>query len=217
MLNTRFPRLPEDIGNPETFGGQVIFEFVERATVSEVVIDTSIDPDLEREFVVAAKRLENQGAKVIGTSCGFLVSLQDTLQSAVNVPVMTSSLSLIPELRKSFGEDSMIGILTFDKEKLAAPCYGAYLDSNCVLNGLRKDGELYQCISRDRAHLDSDQARKEVIQCASELIRAHSNIELFLIECTNISPYKEDLLAAFDLPVFDLVGGIRKVEFEVAD
>ena len=212
MLNTHFPRLSGDIGNPDTFDGYVLYECVEQATVSEVVIDKSMNPQLEADFVNAAKMLEIRGATVIGTSCGFLISLQETLQSAVTVPVLTSSLSLIPELRRQFGRDSLIGILTFDQEKLAAPCYGAYLDSYCVLNGLRKDGELYKCISQNRSSLDSHRARADVIQCASELIEANSEIELILIECTNISPYKEYLLDAFNLPVFDLVDRIRETQ-----
>ena len=204
MLKTQFPRLLGDIGNSDTFGGQVIFEQVERATVSEVVKTNSITSSIQSDFLQAAQNLEKRGAKIIGTSCGFLISIQSELQSAVSVPVITSSLTLIPEIRKHWGNDAVIGILTFDDRTLAAPAYSRYLDSNCVLSGLPRDGELFNCISNDSPSLDSERARAEVIQCATALVDSNPAVELFLIECTNLSPFNEAIRKKFGLPVIDL-------------
>ncbi len=208
MLNTRFPRLLGDIGNPDTFVGQVIYEKVEPATVPEVVSTAPLDSSLKAEFVRTAMRLEERGATVIGTSCGFLISMQDDLQSEVSVPVLTSSIVLMPEIRRRFGPDAIVGILTFDDKVLGESCYRDYLDSNCVLGGLPRDGELYGCIRDDLRTLDPVRAADEVLHCASRLVETIPSIDLFLIECTNISPYKESLRETFNRPVFDLVDAI---------
>ena len=208
MLKTQFPRLLGDIGNPDTFQGQVIYEQVERATVSEVVKTTPIISSIHTEFLKSAQILEKRGAKIIGTSCGFLISMQSKLNSAVNVPVFTSSLTLIPAIRKEYGDDAVIGILTYDDRTLAAQVYSEYLDSNCVLGGLPRDGELFNCIRNDSPSLDAESARAEVIQCASELIDSNPEVQLFLIECTNISPFNEAIREKFGLPVIDLVGSL---------
>ena len=41
MLNTRFPRLPGDIGNPETFSFPVVYRRVEAATVAALSMPTT--------------------------------------------------------------------------------------------------------------------------------------------------------------------------------
>ncbi len=210
MLNTRFPRLLGDIGNPETFSDRVIYEVVEPATVPEVVSSAPLDSSLKAEFRRAARKLEERGATVIGTSCGFLISMQDDLQSAVSIPVLTSSIVLMPEIRQRFGTDAIVGVLTFDDKILGEPCYRDYLDSNCVLGGLPRDGELFECIRGDLPTFDPDRAVDEVLLCTSKLVEATPDIDLFLIECTNISPYKETLRETFARPVIDLVDAIRE-------
>jgi Asp/Glu/hydantoin racemase len=47
-----------------------------------------------------AHKLIAQGATAITTSCGFLSPLQDELQAALPVPVITSALWLLPRLRQ---------------------------------------------------------------------------------------------------------------------
>ena len=100
MRNTGFSRLLGDIGNPDTFDGQVIYEIVELATVPEVVSITRLDSSLKAEFRRATRKLEKRGATVIGTSCGFLISMQDDLHSEVSIPVSKSAIILMPAIRQ---------------------------------------------------------------------------------------------------------------------
>ena len=71
------------------------------------------DPALLQPFIDAARALVNEGAAAITTSCGFLVRWQAALQAAVPVPVWTSSLLLLPDLRWP-------GVLTVDAQALAS-------------------------------------------------------------------------------------------------
>ena len=101
-LNTNFPRLSGDNGNPCSFDMAVEYETVELATVDHVVSAAKTSWLLIRQIIEAARRLERKNVKVIGTSCGILSLTQDTIEQAVSVPVLTSSLVMIPVLRLFF-------------------------------------------------------------------------------------------------------------------
>ena len=80
MLDTRFVRLPGDIGQPASHAGPVLFERVPQATAARVVggIASLTDPEARaaavRPFIAAGERLVARGATGITTSCGFLVT-----------------------------------------------------------------------------------------------------------------------------------------------
>ena len=216
MLNTRFPRILGDIGNPSSFEYGVLYEFIDQATVARIASSQPIGADLENAFVRAAVALEEKSASVIGTSCGFLAPLQDSIQSAVKIPVLASSLMLIPMLRTMFGKYTCIGVLTFDEQNLSPLHFSGHLNNRTFVQGLPKDGELYQCIRDDRTSLDTNRAKEDVISSVSRLLARHSQIDLFLIECTNISPYKKIVKNKFQRPVFDLVDALEWVASSTA-
>ncbi len=70
MLETKFPRIKGDIGNPDTFSFPVLYQTVNGASPQKVVIDAGAG--LIENFIDAGKKLVVRGAKAITTSCGFL-------------------------------------------------------------------------------------------------------------------------------------------------
>ena len=94
MLDTRFPRLPGDVGHADAFGVPTSWRIVNGAWPDQIVQSAAglragrVVP----AFVQVVRNLEKAGARTITTSCGFLVLLQKELQAAVKVPVITSSL-----------------------------------------------------------------------------------------------------------------------------
>src|SRR5213079_1132189 len=84
MLDTRFPRIPGDMGNATTFPFPVRYHRVRGAK------------GLLPAFVDGARQLEREGVGAVTTNCGFLVKFQRELAAAVTVPVFTSSLLLVP-------------------------------------------------------------------------------------------------------------------------
>ena len=125
MLRTRFPRLRGDIGSPESFPFPVIYRRVETATVPNVVVDRPRDAALDDAILEAACTLQQEGAALIATSCGFLGGLQARLQAALPVPVIASSLLLLPLLHALYGSERPIGVLTFDSTRLSSRHFGA--------------------------------------------------------------------------------------------
>jgi hypothetical protein len=61
MLNTRFPRVVGDIGNPATFPFPVRYRIVEAATVAHVVRADGLSAGLVDGFVEAAHQLAAEG------------------------------------------------------------------------------------------------------------------------------------------------------------
>jgi hypothetical protein len=74
MLETRFPRIPGDLGNSTSFPFPIVHRVVPRATPERVV--TECDAALLEPFIEGARALEREGALAITTNCGFLAMFQ---------------------------------------------------------------------------------------------------------------------------------------------
>src|SRR5919109_3786807 len=110
ILDTRFPRIPGDMGNATTFPFPVRYHRV-----------TGADPDLVvrrgaegllAAFVEGARALEREGVGAVTTNCGFLVKYQRELAAAVSVPVFTSSLLLVPLVHRMLPPGQRVGLIT---------------------------------------------------------------------------------------------------------
>ena len=100
MLDTQFPRPLGDIGHSGTFDVPVHGEVLRSVWPHNVVQSAA---SLRQARIVPAfqgvvRKLDRLGARAITTSCGFLVLLQKDLQLVTKVPVVTSSLMLLPKL-----------------------------------------------------------------------------------------------------------------------
>ena len=100
VLDTKFPRIPGDIGNATTFDFPVRYKVVAGAKPQQIVTTPDRARALLPAFIEAARELEHDGVRAITTTCGFLTVVQDEIAEAVSVPVITSSLFLVPLLRR---------------------------------------------------------------------------------------------------------------------
>ena len=90
MLQTRFPRIPGDIGHPQTWPFPVLTRVVPGASIAKAL---GPDPQtLLPPFIEAGRALVAEGAGAITTSCGFLGPLQRPLARALGVPIAASPL-----------------------------------------------------------------------------------------------------------------------------
>ncbi len=117
MLDTRFPRIIGDIGNANTFHTHVRYRTVRNITKGPIT-EKNIEKELLFPFLEAAKSLEAEGCKAITTSCSFLAGYQQRLADAVDIPVFTSTLLLVPMLRAMLNRHSTIGIFTENPQVL---------------------------------------------------------------------------------------------------
>ena len=197
MLDTRFPRLPGDVGHAASFRFPVLCRVVPGARPARVVREA--DAALIGPFVQAACDLVSRGAVAVTTSCGFLVRWQAELQAAVPVPVWSSSLLKLPELERP-------GVLTVDAEALDAACLrAAGARSGTPVQGLAPGCSLQRTLLEDRPALDALQAEIDVAAAARELVRRHPGIDSIVLECTNLPPYTEAVQRATGRPVHHLM------------
>ena len=202
MLDTRFPRVVGDIGNPATFDFPVLYGTVHGASPQRVVRER--DPALLQPFIDAGRALVDAGATAITTSCGFLVLFQRELQAALPVPVWTSSLL---QLAESTGA----GVVTVDAAALSADhlrAAGAALDT--PIEGLAAGCAFQRALLNDEATLDLDDARTETVAAAMRLIARHPRLSTIVLECTNMPPYADAVRAATGRTVLGITTLLRQ-------
>jgi len=209
MLDTRFPRPPGDIGNPASFDFPVIYRVVPGAAVTRVVHGKAVDPALLSPFVEAAQALEKEGVRGIATSCGFLSVFQADLAAAVRVPVVTSSLLLLPLIRAMVGPERTIGVVTANAEsfsKAQIDAVGASSDDAISVTGMESCDAFARSILADSADMPLDGAaiKHGLITAAQGLTDDSQNLGAVLLECTNLVPYASDLQRALKVPVFSI-------------
>jgi Asp/Glu/hydantoin racemase len=212
MLRTRFPRIPGDLGNGTTFNFPVRLKVVEEAVYHRVV---GADKALLTPFVEAAKELEAEGVRVITTNCGFLAIFQKELTAAVNVPVFTSSLLLVPLVHRMLRPNQRVGIMTVSGENLGEKqfngCGWSSTDIPVVIAGM-EDEKLFTSVFRDDLlSMDVEQMQRDMVAVARRLVEEHPDVGAIVFECTNMAPYAHAVQAAVGLPVFDIQALIRMV------
>jgi hypothetical protein len=213
MLDTCFPRLPGDIGRPDAFGPGTLHAVVPGAWPQRVVASAARlrAGGLAPRFVAAARELAAQGVRAITTSCGFLVLLQQELQAAVAVPVVTSSLLQLPAL---LAEEARVGVLTISAERLgsehllAAGVPRGRLD-DVVVQGIDAGGEFARAILGNDTTMDVERARADVVAAARALQVRAPGLRHVVLECTNLPPHAEAVRAATGWRLWSLLDDPR--------
>ncbi len=212
MLDTRFPRIPGDMGHAATFPFPVRYHRVAGADPDRVVRGGA--EGLLEPFVEGARRLEAEGVGAITTNCGFLVKFQRELAAAVRVPVFTSSLLLVPLVHAMLPPGRRIGILTVHAGSLTpAHLAGAGIrpDVPLAVAGLETEKEFTRVLLGNELVLDVDLAREEHVRVARRLVAEHPDVGAIVLECTNMPPYAADVQRETGRPVFDITSLVRMV------
>ncbi len=200
MLDTQFPRWTGDIGCPDGWPVDLLYQKVKGMFPNEIVrsAQTLQQHHVLPLFVQAAQDLISQGVGGITTSCGFLVLLQKELQSHLSVPVRTSSLLLLPKL---LTENESVGILTMDglalgeAHFLAAGVLPKDL-SRLRVQGVSRSEEFASAIMENRLHMNFEAAQRSVVSAAVLLHQKAPELRHVVLECTNMPPYAQAIEAA---------------------
>ena len=205
MLETTFPRITGDIGNPDSFDFPVIYQVVSGASPQRVVIEA--DPQLLQPFICAAQDLVTQGAKVLSTSCGFLAMFHRELVDAVDVPVYSSSLLQVHTARFLMQSHQRVGIITARKQSLTKKHFiGVGIqDYPLAIIGMDEAEEFSRVFIGGKTELDVERCCKEVVEAALRLIHEHPDVGAIVLECTNMPPFSDAVRRATGLAVFDAV------------
>ena len=115
MLDTRFPRIVGDIGNPGSFDYPVIFRRMIGIGSKDAVAAHPDRPRMLAALKENAEALAAEGAVGLSTSCGFLALYQKDLERLSPIPVATSALL---HIRKLTGRK--VGVITASATNLTA-------------------------------------------------------------------------------------------------
>ncbi len=209
MLDTKFKRVIGDIGNPASFDFPVLYHRVEQASVQKIVSSGRID-DLLPAFVAAAQSLQAAGATAITTSCGFLTCAQQQLAQAVKVPLLTSSLFLVPQIHSELKAKPLV-IVTANRSELTP----RHLEAAGILaewdlrilgmehcpsfkNSILSDGD------PDGIGVDPKTIQDELIVLCHSYLRDHAEVAGFVFECTNLQPYADAVAQSCRRPVWGI-------------
>lgn len=206
MLQTRFPRVPGDMGNATSFPFPVLHRVVEGASPTRVV--TESDPTLVEPFIEAARDLEREGVLAITTNCGFLAMFQAELAAAVSIPVFTSSLLLVPMLRRMLPPQQRIGILTVEGRSLTERHFrGAGWSPEeipVVIEGM--DGRYFNDrLIGNQPSFEVERMEADLVEAARGLAGRHPDLGALLLECINMAPYAHAVQRAIGRPVWDIM------------
>lgn len=201
MLDTAFTRPVGDAGNAASWPFPVLIERASGAFAAPVVTGQFEDV---QPFVDAGHRLISRGACAITTTCGFLVRLQQKLQSEFTVPVRTSTLTQFARLQAALGPDRRVAILTIDSGALDSSIrVVAGIPDDALIFALARDSHFVSAILDASVALDTIRAEHEWVALAEACLRDHPSIALWLFECANMPPYAGAVSRATGLPVYD--------------
>ena len=209
MLETRFARIPGDIGNAAKWPFPVLYRVVRGASPERVVLRAA--EGLLPLFLDAAKELVDLGARAITTSCGFLSLFQRELARHVGVPVATSSLLQIPFVQATLPPGKRVGVVTVSAASLTpAHLEAVGAPSDTPLAGTENGVEFFRdLINGEKEDLDVALATRDVLEAGRDLVRRHPEVGAIVLECTNMPPYAAELGRELGLPIYDITSLVR--------
>lgn len=204
LLETTPDRLDGSLARPDTFDCAVKYDTLEGIWVEQIL---SASPAHTSSFVEAAGRLEQDGADVLITNCGYSIAYQAAVQRSVRIPAALSSLMLLPLLNALRAPGRKIGLLTYDAIKLtdahlkaAWPQY----DPEAIAIGGFQGTRSWSDMAREDAVYDVDQIKSDISRVV-EGLKATNDLQFLLVECAALCAIIPYLKSITSIPVFDIV------------
>lgn len=203
MMETRFPRVPGDIGNARTWPFPVLYKVVRGAVHDSVIVNRA--QGLLDAYADAANELVRDGADGIATSCGYLSLIQEELRARVPVPVAASSLMQVPLAQRLLPHGKRVGIIT----ETASLLTGAHLEAagappDTPVVGCEGGSGFTPTFVEDRVEFDLAAAERDLLDACDEMVREHPDVGAVVLETTNMVPFSRAMSERMRLPVFDI-------------
>lgn len=201
--------------NPATFGRTIITEMVEGAFAETIIRG---DASLASACVASARRLVTRGADVISADCGFFVRHQSAVAAAVNVPVVMSSLLLVPALLRQLSSSQKLAILTADSHHFTEDLLGIPEKDlkRVVLGGIQGGQYVRNALARPYVRTDVAQIEMEIAERVAALRAEHPEIKTLLFECTGFPVVTKAIRRRTGLAIYDITDLCRMALASVA-
>ncbi|WP_247415594.1 hypothetical protein [Bradyrhizobium sp. 159] len=193
--------------SPDTYGFPVDIESVKGSTVDRTM---SGDLTLVPAYINAARKLVERGAVAIGSNCGFAIRYQAAVSAAVDVPVMLSSLVLLPALLRQFAASAQIGVVTSDSTLFAEDLLGITDEAErarVVLVGI-EGGNMSRNSAMNRP-TELAEIEEDVGVCVKRLLDANPKVGALLFTCTLFPAITPAIRRRFGRPIYDISTACR--------
>jgi Asp/Glu/hydantoin racemase len=212
----RYPILPGDVANASTY------DYPVRLKVIEGLFDTPTPWDKNRavpadiqKIIDAVKSLEDDGVRAVVTACGFFSVVQEMLADAVNIPVFTSPLMMVPQIVRMIRSDRSVCIITASERLLVSDyltAVGIASDMPVHIVGMEASTEFYAThMGGTQTTLDVDLQTRELVEIARNAVIQFPDIGALLLECSQLPTFAADIQDVVNLPVFDYIGFIDMI------
>ena len=216
MLDARFPRVPGDMGNGDTWPFPVLYEIVRGATPERVVRRRA--EGLDGDFLDAARRLVDRGAAAVTTVCGFLSLFQPELAAHAGAPVASSTLMQVAALDRMLPPGKRTGVITVSRESLWDDHFTAVgAPADTPVEGTESGRELTRVLIGNEPWLDMAAAEADVTAAARRLVTRCPEVGAIVLECANMAPYAAAVRRETNLPVHDIYSFITWVHSGFAE
>lgn len=214
VFRGKSPRVPGDPGHGATFPFPVCYEVVEGSFVELIGGSEEIKNKLQH----AVKNLEGKGIRAVIGDCGLMALYQQEIAGCSSLPVLTSSLVLVPLIWQLVGGKGTIGVITghaglLQEHHLRGAGIGKEI--NLEIQGMEEESHFKEIIIEGGTELDAGQMRRDVLAAAGKLVQKNREIRAILLECSNLATYSGPLQVAFGLPVFDVTGAALMLEHAI--
>lgn len=201
--------VPGSMLSSATFDFPTLLETVPGAWVENVVRG---DPSLEPAYIAAARRLVERGAVAISSTCGFSIRHQPAVAASVNVPVVMSSLLLLPALLRQLAPQAKVAVLTYDSAHCGEDLLG--IDdpgerARIVVGGVEGGKYWHDELKRPAPPTDVAAMEADVAACVARLRASHPEIAAILFECAGFPIVAPAIRRTATLPVYDIAGLCR--------
>jgi hypothetical protein len=203
-LEERIPCPPGTPGNPTTFSYPVCYEVARGVSTTAL---RAAPPGGIDSFVAAGQRLVERGAWAIAGNCGLMIVHQEALARALPVPVLLSSLLMVPLIARMLGPDAAIGVVASGANSLNAEhlhLARAGSDVRIVLASMEGKPHFAAAVRDEGGELDFEAVTAEAVEMARTLVAKHPEVKVLLFECVDLPPYAHAVQEAVGLPVFDI-------------
>lgn len=196
-----------DSTNPDSYSFPIVLRRVHGANI-HTILENPDRKVLATMIADAKKMVTEEQVEAITTSCGFNAIFQRELSDALDVPVFTSSLLQVPLVKQIVGEKREVAIITASRAALSpAHLEAAGIGSNdgLYLFGLEDCPEWRKMHVCPEADIDLNIIRREVVGLSIDAKRLYPRIGAYVLECTDLPPFSEEIREKTGLPVFDII------------
>ncbi|MFT4650088.1 MAG: Asp/Glu/hydantoin racemase [Polaribacter sp.] len=212
----RYPLPPGDVANPTTYPFPVLIREipgVDNNPYPPLTNDDGSYTEVVQKCIAEAKRLEADGVQSIAMCCGFFSLIQPVIAAAVNIPVLTSPLIMIPVIQQMLKPTQSVVVVTASKKLLSSEFFSAVgvdINHRVTVAGLDNSEVFYSmCMGGKAISYETDDLRDDVVLSIQQAQKSDPNISAVLLECTSLPPFAADIKAQTGLPVFDFIACVE--------